>query len=59
MTAPRGRLYHLAIRLGAAPDLEALRDELAPLLPADELAGLAPRLRAGVGKVLERLEHLA
>lgn len=34
-----------------------VRDELAPLLPQDELEGLVPRLRAGVTKVLERLEQ--
>lgn len=38
-------------------DDRALRDELAPVLPADELAGLLPRLRAGVTKVVESLER--
>lgn len=36
-------------------DEKAIRDELAPLLPPDEVEGLVPRLRAGVAKVLEVL----
>lgn len=91
-------VYYLAVRLGAAPDMAALRkrlehiesrlpalkrrksmsiealttelraaldgiddaavrDELAPLLPPDEIEGLAPRLRAGITKVIERVER--
>jgi predicted nucleotidyltransferase component of viral defense system len=37
----------------------AVRNELAPLLPADEIEGLVPRLRAGITKVVEGLEPLA
>jgi predicted nucleotidyltransferase component of viral defense system len=40
-----------------AIDEAAVRNELEPLLPADEVEGLAPRLRAGVTKVIERLER--
>jgi len=40
----------------AALDEDSLRDELAPILPADELAGLVPRLRGGVVKVVEALQ---
>ena len=39
----------------ATLDEESLRDELAPILPADELAGLVPRLRGGVVKVVEAM----
>ena len=42
-----------------AIDEQAVRDGLVALLPPDELAGLAPRLRAGVTKVVERLAGLA
>ena len=38
-------------------DERAVRDQLAPLLPTDEIAGLVERLRAGVTKVIERLER--
>ncbi|MDZ4774039.1 MAG: nucleotidyl transferase AbiEii/AbiGii toxin family protein [Planctomycetota bacterium] len=38
-------------------DQAAIRDELAPVLPKDEIEGLVPRLRAGVGRVIERLER--
>lgn len=43
----------------ALEDLDdaAVRDELAPVLPADEVQGLVPRLRAGITKVIERLER--
>ena len=37
-------------------DERALRDELAPVLPADELAGLLPRLRGAGVRLVERLE---
>jgi len=40
----------------AALDEDMLRDELAPVLPADELAGLVLRLRGGVVKVVELLQ---
>lgn len=43
----------------AALDEESLRDELAPILPADELAGLILRLRGGVVKVVEGLHPQA
>jgi hypothetical protein len=36
---------------------DRLRDELAPVLPADELEGLVGRLRAGVMMVIDRLER--
>jgi hypothetical protein len=39
-----------------AIDERALRDELAPVLPAAELAGLSPRIRAAVVRQAERLE---
>lgn len=35
---------------------DALRAELGPVLPADELAGLAPRVRAAVVRIAEQLE---
>lgn len=38
-----------------AVDGERLAEELAPVLPAEELAGLLPRLRAGVRRVVEWL----
>jgi len=36
-------------------DEAAVRNELAPVLPPDEIAGLLPRLRAGVTKAIENL----
>jgi hypothetical protein len=39
-----------------AVDDDRLRDELAPILPADELEGLVARLRAGVVKVSDWLD---
>ena len=36
---------------------DALRDELAPILPAAELVGLVPRLRAALIRLVELLEH--
>lgn len=53
-------LAELIVALRAAVDdlrEAALRNELAPLLPADEVEGLVPRLRAGIIKVIERLER--
>jgi hypothetical protein len=41
----------------ATIDDAAVRNELAPVLPADELAGLVPRLRGGVTKVIEGLQR--
>ena len=38
-----------------AIDEERLAEELAPVLPAAELAGLLPRMRAGVRRVVEWL----
>lgn len=35
----------------------AVRDELAPILPADELAGLVPRLRSAITRLVERFAH--
>lgn len=40
----------------AAVDDTALRNELAPVLPPDEFAGLLPRIRAAVLGLAERLE---
>ncbi len=40
-----------------AIDETAVRNELAPLLPADEIEGLASRIRAGVTKLIEQLER--
>lgn len=40
-----------------ALDDAAVRDQLAPVLPVDEVEGLLPRLRAGVTKVIEGLER--
>ncbi len=37
-------------------DERALRDELAPVLPPDELVGLVPRIRSAVIRLAERLE---
>lgn len=37
-------------------DEEAVREGLAPVLPADELPGLLPRLRSGVVRAVELLE---
>lgn len=42
-----------------AIDDTALAAELGPILPPQELAGLVPRLRAGVSKVVEGLEPFA
>lgn len=39
-----------------ALDQSALRNELAPILPPDELAGLLPRIRSAVVRLLEGLE---
>ncbi|MCB9876807.1 MAG: nucleotidyl transferase AbiEii/AbiGii toxin family protein [Planctomycetes bacterium] len=39
-------------------DDATVRDQLAPVLPGDEVEGLVPRLRAGVIKVVEGLERL-
>ncbi len=49
----------LAALRDATGALEAVsvRDELAPILPHDELVGLVPRIRAAVIKVLEELER--
>lgn len=41
----------------AAIDEVAVRNELAPVLPADEVEGLVPRLRGGTQKVIELLER--
>jgi predicted nucleotidyltransferase component of viral defense system len=38
-------------------DDAAVRDQLAPVLPPDEVEGLVPRIRAGVTKVTESLER--
>ena len=38
-----------------AVDEDGLRPELGPLLPPEELAGLAPRIRSAVIRVAERL----
>lgn len=38
-------------------DDAAVRNELLPVLPADEVEGLVPRIRAGVTKVIEGLER--
>lgn len=42
-----------------AVDERAVRQQLAPVLPAEELAGLLPRLRAAVVRVGERLTESA
>ncbi len=50
----------LAAELRAAAEAltqDALRQELAPILPLDELEGLIPRLRSALVKVAELLEH--
>src|SRR5690606_32573003 len=93
-------VYYLAVRLGAVPEVDALRqrlqrvesrlpalkqrksmtlaellvdlgkardgldeasvrDELAPVLPVDEVEALVPRLRAAITKVIEGLSRLA
>jgi hypothetical protein len=49
----------LVLELRAAAesmDDAALRNELAPVLPADDLTGLAPRLRSSVLRIAEMLE---
>jgi hypothetical protein len=38
-------------------DEASIQEELAPVLPEEELAGLIPRLRAGVLRVTESLER--
>lgn len=40
-------------------DDDAVRNELAPVLPESELAGLVPRLRGAVTKVADGLEGQA
>ncbi|MEQ1891740.1 MAG: hypothetical protein ABL998_04295, partial [Planctomycetota bacterium] len=39
----------------AALDDRRIREELVPVLPSDELAGLLARIRGGVNKAIERL----
>jgi len=46
----------LRTALGTIDDT-SIQEELAPILPEDELAGLVPRLRAGALKVIEALER--
>jgi predicted nucleotidyltransferase component of viral defense system len=36
---------------------ESLNEELAGILPAEELAGLAPRVKAAITKIAERFDH--
>jgi hypothetical protein len=55
-------LSGLLVDLGNARDgLEEarVRDELAPVLPKDEVEGLVPRLRAAITKVIEGLSRFA
>lgn len=45
----------LRAEVEAIPD-KRVREELAPLLPPDELAGLIPRIRSAIVRIAERLE---